>query len=177
MSRISELAVVNTPIGEIRVLYGNHPFRIHRVILPGEAFSTMEPPPAAQTPSQQVPYPLGGMLMDALTGRAAAPPWDLLCTQGLTPLQMAVYRETAAIPHGSVRTYKDIAIRIGHPFAFRAVGSALAKNPFPILIPCHRVIRSDKTLGGFGGGADLKKHLIQFERQTAGSGLQASMNP
>jgi O-6-methylguanine DNA methyltransferase len=52
---------------------------------------------------------------------------------------------------------------IGRPGAYRFVGTTLGKNPYPILIPCHRIIRSDKGMGGFGGGIDLKKRLIDFE--------------
>jgi len=84
---------------------------------------------------------------------------------GLTPLQQLVLRATTDIPYGSVRSYKQIAEAIHRPRAYRFVGSTLAKNPFPILIPCHRVIRSDSSLGQFGGGTDLKRELIDLEAQ------------
>ena len=83
--------------------------------------------------------------------------------EGFTVLQKAVYRQTAKISYGFLSTYKKIAEGIGRPGAYRFVGTTLAKNPFPILIPCHRVIRSDNKIGGFGGGSTLKQRLIQHE--------------
>jgi methylated-DNA-[protein]-cysteine S-methyltransferase len=78
-----------------------------------------------------------------------------------------VLQETVKIPPGKIRTYGEIAARIGCPGAGRAVGNALAKNPFPLWVPCHRVIRSDGSLGGFGGGSTggikLKKRLLELE--------------
>ncbi len=68
-----------------------------------------------------------------------------------------------AIPRGHVSTYQRIAEQIGNPGASRAVGNALARNPFPIIIPCHRAIRSDRTLGGYQGGTDMKRRLLSME--------------
>lgn len=67
------------------------------------------------------------------------------------------------IPYGWVSTYGRLAKKLGHPGAARAVGTALARNPFPIIIPCHRVIRTDGSLGGFGGGWKLKRQLLERE--------------
>lgn len=67
------------------------------------------------------------------------------------------------IPRGQVSTYGLIAAFLGRPLAARAVGAALAKNPFPIIIPCHRAIRSDRTLGGFQGGLVMKRALLDME--------------
>jgi len=97
-------------------------------------------------------------------GTAIKPPWEWMDMAGLTPLQQLVLRVTVDIPYGSVRSYKQVAEAIHRPKAYRFVGSTLAKNPFPILIPCHRVIRSDSSLGQFGGGTDLKRELIEMER-------------
>jgi len=91
------------------------------------------------------------------------PPWEWPDLSGLTALQRSVLYATAAIPYGSVRTYGQVAAAIDRPRACRFVGTTLAKNPYPILIPCHRVIRSDGTTGQFGGGTDLKKRLIERE--------------
>ena len=77
--------------------------------------------------------------------------------------QQEVWRGNHAIPRGSVSTYGFLAAHLGNPRASRAVGTALATNPFPILIPCHRIIRSDRTLGGFGGGLQMKKALLETE--------------
>lgn len=75
----------------------------------------------------------------------------------------AVLESTARIPYGQVRSYADVARAAGSARAFRAAGNALGQNPFPILIPCHRVVKSGGLLGGFGGGRDLKIKLLTLE--------------
>jgi methylated-DNA-[protein]-cysteine S-methyltransferase len=75
----------------------------------------------------------------------------------------AVLEATARIPYGHVRSYAEVARAAGSPRAVRAAGNALAQNPFPILIPCHRVVKTGGQLGGFGGGADMKKKLLALE--------------
>ena len=85
-----------------------------------------------------------------------------------TDFQIKVWKEIKQIPKGSVRTYKEIAIAIGHPLAVRAVANACGKNPHPIKIPCHRVIRSDGKLGGYSalGGTAAKRRLLKEELKT-----------
>ncbi len=68
------------------------------------------------------------------------------------------------MPYGETRSYKWLAGEAGSPRAYRAVGQAMAKNPFPLVVPCHRVVASDGSLGGFSGGLDLKKALLDLER-------------
>ncbi|SNY90462.1 methylated-DNA-[protein]-cysteine S-methyltransferase [Cohaesibacter sp. ES.047] len=80
-----------------------------------------------------------------------------------TVFQRAVWAALVQIPFGSVRSYGDIAKAIGQPGAARAVGLANNANPLPIIVPCHRVIGSDGSLVGFGGGLDLKMRLLQHE--------------
>ena len=77
--------------------------------------------------------------------------------------QQKVLRAEHGIPWGRVSTYQRIAKRLGHDKAARAVGGALANNPFPIIIPCHRAIRSDGTLGGYQGGLEMKHTLLKVE--------------
>ncbi|MHB9020310.1 MAG: methylated-DNA--[protein]-cysteine S-methyltransferase [Halothiobacillus sp.] len=86
----------------------------------------------------------------------------------LTPFQQAVLTKTAEIPRGQVRSYGWIAKALNHPNASRAVGTALAKNPLPFVIPCHRVIRADGRLGAYtaGGGTLMKARLLAFEGVT-----------
>ena len=79
-----------------------------------------------------------------------------------TSFEMDVILEVAKIPHGSVRTYKEIA-KLLDSHAYRAVGTAIGKNPFPILIPCHRVIRSDGKIGDFRGGTPMKLEILENE--------------
>jgi methylated-DNA-[protein]-cysteine S-methyltransferase len=67
------------------------------------------------------------------------------------------------IPYGRVSTYGMLADCLGSAGAARAVGTALARNPFPLIVPCHRTVRSDGTLGGFGGGMKMKRALLELE--------------
>jgi methylated-DNA-[protein]-cysteine S-methyltransferase len=80
----------------------------------------------------------------------------------LTKFQKKVYGVVKKIPSGEVRTYGWVAKRIGNPKAARAVGNALNKNPFPIIVPCHRVVAKD-GLGGFAKGLKAKKRLLRSE--------------
>jgi methylated-DNA-[protein]-cysteine S-methyltransferase len=80
-----------------------------------------------------------------------------------TEFQIAVWKAVEAIPYGTTATYGEIATRIGKPDAARAVGAANGANPLPIVIPCHRVIGSDGSLTGYGGGLDLKASLLELE--------------
>ena len=82
-----------------------------------------------------------------------------------TKFQLKVWKYLKKIPKGSVKTYSQVAKAIGNPLAIRAVASAIGKNPYPIQIPCHRVIRLDGTLGGYSGkgGRKTKKKLLKME--------------
>jgi methylated-DNA-[protein]-cysteine S-methyltransferase len=81
-----------------------------------------------------------------------------------TPFQRKVWQVLRAIPYGNLVNYKSIAEALGNPKAVRAVGRAIGQNPIPIIIPCHRVVGSDGSLTGFGGGLETKKRLINLER-------------
>ena len=85
-----------------------------------------------------------------------------------TPFQSGVLEALQAIPYGETRSYLDIAKAVGNPKAVRAVGSANGNNPIPIIIPCHRVIGSNGSLTGFGGGLDTKRYLLDLERSQSG---------
>lgn len=83
----------------------------------------------------------------------------------LTPFAKKVYRVVLSIPLGEVRTYKWVAKKVGHPKAYRAVGQVLKNNPYPLIIPCHRVINSSHKLGGYVFGKKSKQALLNLERQ------------
>jgi methylated-DNA-[protein]-cysteine S-methyltransferase len=74
-----------------------------------------------------------------------------------------VLRATARIPYGHVSTYRDMAARAGNPRAMRAAGNALGGNPLPIVVPCHRVVRTGGAVGNYGGGPKMKRALLQME--------------
>lgn len=85
---------------------------------------------------------------------------------GVPEFQGKVLRATAGIPFGESRSYGWLADRIGHPRAARAVGTALGRNPVPFIVPCHRIVRDDGSLGGYGLGLPMKRSLLLLERTT-----------
>ena len=84
--------------------------------------------------------------------------------------QKTVWRELTRIPFGETRSYGQVADALGRPGAARAVGSANARNILPVVVPCHRVIAADGTLGGFNGGLHLKERLLEHERMVGAAG-------
>jgi O-6-methylguanine DNA methyltransferase len=120
----------------------------------------MPPPPAGLDPAG-----LAGKLQRYFRGEAVAFEEPLDPTIG-TDFQRRVWAITRAIPRGQTRTYGQIAQRAGSPRAARAVGQAMAHNPWPIVVPCHRVVGHDGTLTGFGGGLEMKRRMLQLEGAT-----------
>jgi methylated-DNA-[protein]-cysteine S-methyltransferase len=98
-----------------------------------------------------------------LNGEDMSFPLEELAMERCGAFQTLVLRAEHAIPRGSLSTYGRIAAHIGHPRAARAVGTALGTNPFPILIPCHRAVRTDGSLGGYAGGLEMKRILLAME--------------
>lgn len=103
---------------------------------------------------------------------------SMMDMEKLKPFQRQVLKQACRIPRGKVSTYSGLAEKVGKPGAARAVGTVMANNPFPIVIPCHRVIRADGTLGGFGGGLEMKKKMLKSEgvkidsRERVGAGFR-----
>ena len=89
--------------------------------------------------------------------------FDLELAPRGTPFQLAVWNALLAIPYGDTISYAELARRIGKPAAVRAVGAANGANPIPVIIPCHRVIGSNGTLTGYGGGIERKQWLLAHE--------------
>lgn len=85
-----------------------------------------------------------------------------------TEFERAVWHELERIPYGHTRSYRDIATALGRPAAVRAVGRANGANPISIVVPCHRVIGTDGSLTGYGGGLPVKQHLLQLEGVAVG---------
>lgn len=115
------------------------------------------PSPAART--------MIGAIVRLLEGEAVAFDTSPLDLDGMDAFEAAVYEVALAIPPGETRTYGDIARSIGAPGAARAVGRALGRNPFPIVIPCHRVMAAEGGSGGFSapGGIDTKLKMLNIE--------------
>ncbi len=100
-----------------------------------------------------------------LGGRAVDLGFVVLDERGIDPLRRAVYAATRAIPPGTTATYGDVARAIGRPDAARDVGAALARNPWPIVVPCHRVLGANGKLTGFSapGGLETKRRMLELE--------------
>lgn len=88
-------------------------------------------------------------------------------TKKITPFQREVFKVVSKIPLGQTRSYKWVAKKIGKPQASRAVGKALSQNPFPLLIPCHRVIHSDGNSGDYIWGKEMKREFLEIEKDIA----------
>jgi O-6-methylguanine DNA methyltransferase len=161
-------ADVETPIGVVHVAWNAGGVAALRRAEPGDDFEgwfvrrLRRPVERADGP----PARLGAQLADALAGRGRRLRYDLA---GLSPFEQDVLRKTLEIPRGEVRTYAWVAREIGRPRAVRAVGTALGHNPIPLLIPCHRVVRSDGFLGEYSmGGTDTKRAVLGLEGVDAG---------
>jgi methylated-DNA-[protein]-cysteine S-methyltransferase len=112
---------------------------------------------------QKIPGKIATQIAEFYSGKKIKFDLSLLNLKKLSGFSAKVLKESCKIPYGKVATYSGLAVKVGSPRAARAVGTALANNPFPLIIPCHRVVRSDRTLGGFGGGLRMKKELLQRE--------------
>jgi methylated-DNA-[protein]-cysteine S-methyltransferase len=119
--------------------------------------------PQATAVKHPVMEALRDQLVAFLRGEAVRFSLDLLDFKMCSGFQRRVLRGEAKIPRGRVSTYGRLARKIGAPQAARAVGTALARNPFPLIIPCHRCIREDGRLGGFRGGQPMKRALLEME--------------
>lgn len=106
---------------------------------------------------------VGHQIRDFLTGRTIEFALDLVDLSRCSVFQRRVLLAESRIPRGWTSTYGRIARRIGEPNTARAVGNALARNPFPVIIPCHRAVREDGRIGGFQGGEQMKRELLTYE--------------
>ncbi len=141
--------------------------RVCRIFLPGPGTSALSHTRASFPNARQRSIPGVAQLAERmgrfLAGEALTFDLQILELERCSEFQARVLEAEYRIPRGSVSTYGRIARHIGVPMGARAVGGALARNPFPILIPCHRAIRSDGRLGGFQGGIEMKRLLLQYE--------------
>ncbi|RLC25075.1 MAG: hypothetical protein DRH21_04530 [Deltaproteobacteria bacterium] len=165
--------IFQTKFGYSAIFYKKSPFLLTRIVLPKTNKKKLS---AFSDKNKQQDYNphkkaiiISKSIIDYFNRTSVhmlTPSWEWLDAGGLTELQKLVYSATAKIPYGKLSSYKEIAEVINRPNAYRFVGTTLAKNPFPILIPCHRVIRSNNTIGQFAGGKNLKIKMIELERNT-----------
>jgi methylated-DNA-[protein]-cysteine S-methyltransferase len=105
---------------------------------------------------------LAGRFQAYFKGETVAFP-DRLDLSGATPFQRSIWEAAQRIPRGETRSYTWVAEQAGRPLAVRAAGGALGKNPLPVIVPCHRVIAANGSLGGFSGGLTMKRRLLDLE--------------
>jgi methylated-DNA-[protein]-cysteine S-methyltransferase len=162
---------LNSIFGEIGLVWtpgeGNHCPLVIRIFLPAEGGDMkamiQEAFPGAVNHTNDTIAQIIHQIGRCLEGDAVEFSLNHLNLAACGAFQQQVLRLEFQIPRGKVSTYGRLAGRLGHPRAARAVGTALARNPFPIIVPCHRTIRSDGMLGGFGGGLKMKRALLEME--------------
>lgn len=168
-----------SPFGPAALIFRKAPFAIIEVLLPRGTDAELAKALGAYGAIREGAHPNAHVVADTILryfkGQPIGCPWQWLEMDSLTSLQQAVLFATAEVPYGQLRSYGQIAAAVNRPLAYRFVGSTMARNPFPILIPCHRVIRSDRSYGEFGGGADLKRGMIEREAEFASLRRQSSV--
>ncbi len=169
------VTLARTPFGPVVVAWSPRDGtpRVTRVVLsrpgePGDGRARM-PLPHARAGSCAEIGAVVTAIAALLDGEAVDIPLDVADLASCPPVQQAVLRAEHAIPRGRVSTYGLIAAHLGRPAAARAVGNALATNPFPLIVPCHRAIRSDGRLGGYQGGVGMKRALLAMEGVSVGA--------
>jgi methylated-DNA-[protein]-cysteine S-methyltransferase len=154
-SPVGQLLVAATPRGLVRVSF---PIESSEKVLEELAGSVspriLESPTKLDETRRELDRYFEGRLHDFDL------PLDWQLTHGF---YRKVLRATARIPYGQTRSYKQMATKAGSPRAVRATGSALGSNPLPIIVPCHRVLRTGGALGGYGGGLETKQALLELE--------------
>ncbi len=172
MHTISYYRVFETAFGLAAIAFKDKPFALIEVKLPCDRPDTLWHPFEDHGYRPDTVHSLATAIADTLVGyfdgRTIDTPWNLMDLSRFTPSQQAIYRQVAAIPYGHTASYGQVAAMAGFPRAARFVGTTMAKNAYPVLIPCHRVIKSDGSIGGFGGGShaiDLKRRMLALERR------------
>ena len=151
-------AYLDTAIGTLLIV--GDAAAVHRIIFPQRGRAAKPEPEWQESQRGPVGEALR-QLREYFAGKRAE--FDLPLAPAGTAFQRSVWRQLQEIPYGETISYGELARRVGNPKASRAVGSANGANPLPIVIPCHRVIAGDGTLGGFGGGLLTKQTLLALE--------------
>jgi methylated-DNA-[protein]-cysteine S-methyltransferase len=127
--------------------------------------------PATKTEAKDLDRMIDSLVSGKSPGNGVKLDWS-----GITPFRRQVMEECARIPIGRTLTYGELAAKVGKPRSARAVGRVMATNPFPLLVPCHRVLGSDRTLHGYGGGLPMKAALLRAEGVEVRQGLESRPN-
>jgi len=164
---MSHYRIVETAFGYAIVAFEPDPFRILEIRLPQADLKAACQPFDERLRVIDREHPKASEVARALigyfNGKGIDTPWQWMDLSRFTSSQKAVYRAVAGIPYGETASYGQVARLAGLPRAARFVGTTMANNPYPVLIPCHRVIRSDGSAGLFGGGEALKVRMLELE--------------
>lgn len=160
---------VPSAFGDLVILWqqGSGGPKVHRILLPNETGRARSGPPRTFVDATSASCPaiadLGRRIQGYLEGEAVEFDPDGIALETCSWFQRKVLLADYGIPRGWVSTYGRVARSLGCPAGGRAVGGALSRNPFPVIIPCHRVVKARLELGGFGGGLPLKRALLELE--------------
>jgi len=164
--------IVNTAFGKCGLVFRENPFAIMQVFLPGALIRTGRQNRAGGHPEKALTA--ARALVDYFDGKKVEISWHWFDMSEATRNQQKVLRTVFDIPYGTVQSYGEVAQRAGFAGGARFVGNTMATNRFPVFIPCHRVIRTGGALGGFGGGTDLKKRMIELEQKAVSCAARQS---
>jgi methylated-DNA-[protein]-cysteine S-methyltransferase len=155
---VRDPVIVQTKLGAFRVQFS--PRGLSRLEFCSVRASA---PRSKQQRVASLPYNLKRQLQQYAAGKPVRWKLSIDLSSGTT-FQQRVWRVLTTIPHGETRSYGWVAKKVGNPRASRAVGAACGANLVPVIIPCHRVIAGDGSIGGFGGGLPMKRRLLALER-------------
>ncbi len=156
---------INTPVGNLGLVRDDE--FLLRICLPNEIIS--EYALQKQYPNENINENTSGFeeiitqLTQYFDGKRKR--FTIKTRINMSPFYEKVLAEVAKVPYGKTASYCQIAQKLNNPKAARAVGSANAHNPLPIIIPCHRIVTNNGKLGGYGGGIKMKKYLLEFEKE------------
>jgi methylated-DNA-[protein]-cysteine S-methyltransferase len=156
------VTTVDSPIGPLTLMArdGN----LTHLVMEDQAHATV--PPAGSERDDDAFDEVASQLDEYFAGTRTV--FDVPMALEGTDFQQRVWAELCAIPYGQTISYGELARRVGNPKASRAVGLANGRNPVAVIVPCHRVIAADGSLGGYGGGLDRKVHLLGLEQRRPG---------
>lgn len=164
--------IFHTAFGYAAILYSINPFNIREILLPSPDKKDILEKTIGYVADKKISQPLAILvakyIKDYFLGETKSfPPlfFEWMNFGNMTLLEKEVLCATAYVPYGQTAFYSDIAEAVGRRKAYRFVGNTLAKNPFPVIVPCHRVIKRDGSCGGFGGGKALKMKMLAHEKR------------
>ena len=153
--------IFSSPVGKITIATNGK--TINHLHIEGDRYFTELPQEWQYAPEEHLLKKAKKEVLEYFRGERRE--FDLPVSLNGTPFQESVWNALQQIPSGKTVSYTDLAEMIGKPKAVRAVGSAIGRNPVCIIVPCHRVLASDGTFGGYVAGVQCKEHLLQIERR------------